>query len=677
MVSFTDLKLYNDDDDALGGSIDTGNPIQSSTPNNLFSNFTRSQLISGSTKYKCMFIKNDSAETMHDMQLFISSGTPLDNTAIAFAFDEAANPYDGAVGLNGTNDWINCGNHTDLWSRSLTKFAFAIQIYPQASGDGNDRNVVSHGGASSGSFRLIIDSVNPTRARFVIKDSLGVNHTVSTFNLAISEWNEIACSFDSSLLSNNLKIFHNGVLEDTTTWTGSINISDNLELAGSSNDFDGYIRDFKFWFNNAISSDEGEELFETGEIDGDSPSYHLNFSERTGATTTDRVSLTKTASLENGAFWKLNPLGISNEFEEPRRFNNTWYHAEEKPDKINLRPGQYFPIWVRVVVEADTNATPFVDDSGIFSVSFDIETTGTGTGGTPGTGGGTGGNPGGSGTIDYKIAVSGDWGNTSTTTDVLDLIKDQDYDLVLGVGDNAYDDSSASSWCNKFRFLQNKMESAWGNHEYEEDGGLSPYKNFFGYGRSYHYHRFQNCLILILDSNDDKSGVDLDDQRVWARETLEQFKNDTNVVWRIAVMHHPWFGDGSKHTENEFDQVQKFHKLFTDYDVNFVYTGHNHNWQRTHQVSYNSGDPQFPNVVDSSSPYSRSGAGLIYIVSGTGGHDDEGDLYSLPDDEDFFAYRNKSQNGVHELVASNGGKTLTGKFRNIDGGTNDTFTITA
>jgi hypothetical protein len=221
------------------------------------------------------------------------------------------------------------------------------------------------------------------------------------------------------------------------------------------------------------------------------------------------------------------------------------------------------------------------------------------------------------------------------------------------------------------------MDSAFGNHEYDE-GPLSTYKNFFGYSSTHRSIRFQNFLILIIDDNDfeDSDAPTLDSERTWAKAELEKYKNDTNVVWRMACMHHPWFGSGGRHDENEGDQVQKFHKLFTDYDVNFVYTGHNHHWIRSHQVAYNSGDPTSPNIVDSSSPYSRTTGGLIYVVSGTGGHDGPDDLYSLSSDSSF-AYRNKSNNGVHELIASDNGLTLTGRFRNIDNDTFDTFVINA
>jgi concanavalin A-like lectin/glucanase superfamily protein len=677
MVNFTDLKYY-DSTSSLGGAINTSDPIQTATSNNLFTGFSRSELIAGTTKYKCFYLKNESAEDMDNFKIWISKGTPLDYTSIHFGFDNVASPFDGAIGFDGTNDYIDCTDDATLWSKSLTKFSFAVWIYPTAGWDGNSRVIVSHGGTSAQSFRCYVSPSTTGRVIFEIRDSVPTTFTASSDSLVLNQWNHVICSYDNSLGTQNLRVYVAGVLGGTTAnVTAAINISSTLTIADSTTDFKGYIKDFKFWDTNSIDSTEAVELYDDNELAATPPSYHLQFGERTGSTTKDNVTKTKVATLTNGAFWALSAIAIANETTAPDVYNNKWYQAQEIPKTFKLKSGLYTPIWVQVQAD-DNDANDVLDDSGIFTINFDITATGTGSGGTPGTGGGTGGNPGGSGTTDYKIAFAGDWGNTGYTTDVIDMMKSQNYDLIIGIGDNAYDDSSATTWCNKFAMFKDKMESAFGNHEYEESGGISPYKSFFGYSKTYNSFRFQNCLILIIDSNDDISEApSLDTQRVWVKEELDKYVSDTNVVWRIIVMHHPWFGTGAKHDENEFDQVQKFHKLFTDYDVNFVYTGHNHHWMRSHQVSYNSADPVNPNVVDSSTPYSRVDTGLMEIRSGTGGHDGPSGMYSLSADAAFWAYRNKSNNGVHELVASDTGKTLTGRFRNVDNETSDTFTITA
>jgi hypothetical protein len=671
MANFTDIKFYKSENNGLGGPIDLAAEIPTATPKNLFTNISRAEILTGTTQYRCFYFKNTSAERIKNFKIWLTSGTPITNTDLSFAFDGIATPYDGAIGFDGVNDYLDCGNHTDLWSRTLTKFSFSMWIYTNNAFDGTDRNVISHGGTTNEGFRCILDGTVNGRIKFIIKDSGGTNHQAHAGTFTEDDWIHVICSYDSTLGSNNMRVYVDGVGGTDHSFTGSINLSAILTIADSSNDFSGYIRDFKFWHDSAMDDDEAEQLY-NDEIPTE-PSYHLNFGEGTGTTTKDTVSNTKTATFVNQTFWKFNAIQISDVYDEPNDITR-WYTVGEILDEgFSLAAGEKYPIWVRLTVDADADATSAKDDSAVFTIQF--ETVDTDSTGTPGTGGGTGGNTGGTGTIDYKIAFAGDWGCEPETDDVIDLMRDEDYDFIVGVGDNAYE--SAGCWTDRFDRFKDKMISAYGNHEYEESGGTSRYKSFFGDSKTYYTHRFQNILFLVMDTNDDESGVSLDEQKTFFKSELEKYKNDSRVVWRIAVCHHPWFGDGSKHSENEFDQVQKFHKMFTDYHVNFVYAGHNHHWVRSHQVAYNSSDPEMPNTVDSSSPYSGTAGGLIYIVSGTGGHDSGGSLYDLPDDESFFAYRNKSNNGVHELVATNGGRTLTGKFRNTDNDTFDTFTITA
>ena len=77
-----------------------------------------------------------------------------------------------------------------------------------------------------------------------------------------------------------------------------------------------------------------------------------------------------------------------------------------------------------------------------------------------------------------------------------------------------------------------------------------------------------------------------------------------------------------------------------------MFTGHNHNWQRTHKVSYNSGSPTNPTVVDSTPPFVNDDTGLIHVVTGTGGHDSGGSLYSLGSQPAFQGYQNRTHNGI-------------------------------
>lgn len=367
-----------------------------------------------------------------------------------------------------------------------------------------------------------------------------------------------------------------------------------------------------------------------------------------------------------------NPVAqtIANKYTAP--LNVTWKGAENKPANAthgNLEAGNTGATWLWLHVPA--NSISARDDNAIFSFSFKIPTGGTGTSGGGDTGG-SGGNPPPTVT-DYKIAFAGDWGCEPETDDVLDLINAQDYDFVMGVGDNAYE--SPSCWLNRFDSLNdaNKLESCYGNHEYSESGGTSPYKTFFGHSTTYFTFKFRNVQFFVCDTN-----INCDDgsnQHNFISNALVASQSDNTIKWRVAVFHHPMYGASSEHSYNAADTRQNFHQLFVQNKVNFVVTGHNHNWQRTHQLAFNSSSPGNPTVVDSSSPYSSAGAGFIHVISGTGGHDTGSGLYSLGSQPSYQAFQNRSHNGVWEMVSTNSGSTLTCRFRDIDGDTYDTFTI--
>jgi concanavalin A-like lectin/glucanase superfamily protein/calcineurin-like phosphoesterase family protein len=306
----------------------------------------------------------------------------------------------------------------------------------------------------------------------------------------------------------------------------------------------------------------------------------------------------------------------------------------------------------------------------------EIEPTDPGSGGSGGStgGGGSGGGSGGNpppGPTEYKIAFCGDWGCEKATDNVISLIKSQGYDYVVGVGDNAY--ASSSCWTSRFATLKPNFNSAYGNHEYSESGGINPYKTFFAHNLTYFTFKFQNIQFFVADTN-----INCDPgstQHNFIKSALETSHNDSTVKWRIAIMHHQWFSTQSSHSNNEFDQVQAFHQLFMTHGVAFVIVGHLHNWSRTHQVAYNAGNPENPTPLSTTSPYTVTTSGLIHVITGTGGHDSGSSLYGQASQPAFVAYQNRTHNGVWEIVASNNGLTFNCAFREIGGETFDEFVI--
>ena len=669
MVSATDLKVYRSTSD-LGGAI-TGTQIPTATPNNLFTNVSIADELTGKTYYKCMYWKNThGTEPMDDFKLWLSTGTPLDWTQVNFGFDPICDPRYPCIFFDGVNDYIDCTNDATLWSQSLTKFSISLWVFPTLF-DATTRFVLAHDTGSNQRFQLHMNGGSAGNITFRIVNSAGTNRDAASSSLVLNQWNHVVAVYDNSLGSANVKVYVNTVVGGTTAnETGAINLSAILKLSDSSTDFQGYMKDFRFWDSKALTQTEINNV-NINSANAPDPDYHLLMSEGTG-NPVDKASNTKVGTLTNGASWSTTAQTIANVNTSP--VGVTWYGSNDTSmgSLGRISAGESFPTWVKLVVDSHS-PNSVEDDSAIWTVNFDIPQTGTGDPGTGGTGGGTGGTP--QTNADYKIAVFGDEGCEPETDNLINAVKGK-YDMYISTGDHAYE--SAACWTGKFGVLKPNFHGAYGNHEYEESGGIGPYKTFFGDSNTHYSFKFQNILFIVIDSNDDKSGVDLDAQRTEVANLLTSVANDSTITWKIAVMHHPWFGTGAKHTANEFSQVEKFHKLFTDNKVSIVVTGHNHNWQRSKQVAFNPSNPRdSPSVVNGSSPFSRTAGGLIHVVSGTGGHDSGGGLYALPDPGSWQGYGNRTHNGFWEIVASNNGQTLTCSFVDNSGDKFDTFTYTA
>lgn len=383
--------------------------------------------------------------------------------------------------------------------------------------------------------------------------------------------------------------------------------------------------------------------------------------------------------------WGLDPAGKNGTAQTVPTINSTptitgaWrdtVQVSASPLITEFKAGDKYPIWLWWHIEPVTNADPkwiVEDDLAAFNWKGSIASSGTGSSGVPpaeDSGGGGGAIP--PVTIaNYKIGFVGDEGCENETDDVLSMIVAQDYDYVVSTGDHAY--ASASCWTSNFSVLKPNFNSAYGNHEWEESGGTTPYKSFFGHTLTYFNFTFQNIRFIVMDTN-----LDIDNgsaQYAKIVQWLTEANNDGTIDWIFVINHHPWWVDGSQHDANEFGQIETYHSLFVTKKVDFILSGHNHNFQRTHQLGYNAADPlDAPTIVDNTSPY-VSGGGLIHVVSGTGGHDSGGSLYDLPTQPAFQAYQDNTMNGVWEVTASNNGKTLTCNFRDLDDNTYDSFTI--
>jgi hypothetical protein len=96
------------------------------------------------------------------------------------------------------------------------------------------------------------------------------------------------------------------------------------------------------------------------------------------------------------------------------------------------------------------------------------------------------------------------------------------------------------------------------------------------------YYSFDegNAHFIALDTNDplievseDKS----DDMLDWLESDLERHKN---MMWKIVFFHHPPYTSGIEHGP-DMRVRQHLVPIFDKYNVDIVFSGHEHNYERT------------------------------------------------------------------------------------------------
>jgi predicted phosphodiesterase len=175
------------------------------------------------------------------------------------------------------------------------------------------------------------------------------------------------------------------------------------------------------------------------------------------------------------------------------------------------------------------------------------------------------------------------------------------FDVVLMLGDNIYGAQGPADFAKKFeqpyKLLLDagvRFYAALGNHDNENNRFYRPFN--MG-GERYYTYAVKNVRFFVLDSDylDPK-------QRTWIETALKSTSDD----WKICYFHHPLYSDGGRHG-SQIDLRVVLEPLFVKYDVNVVFSGHDHVYERL--------KPQ---------------QGVHYFVAGAAGQLRKGDLRPSP-----------------------------------------------
>ncbi len=155
-----------------------------------------------------------------------------------------------------------------------------------------------------------------------------------------------------------------------------------------------------------------------------------------------------------------------------------------------------------------------------------------------------------------------------------------DFNVVLMLGDNIYTDGAARHFKEKFELpyadlLKDGVRffAALGNHDVRKglDAQLH-YDKFNMSGRRYYSFTLSDNLIefFALDS------TLMDKQQL---EWLEEKLKNSSAKWKVAFFHHPLYSSAKRHG-SEMNLRATLEPLFVRYQVNTVFSGHDHVYER-------------------------------------------------------------------------------------------------
>ncbi len=149
------------------------------------------------------------------------------------------------------------------------------------------------------------------------------------------------------------------------------------------------------------------------------------------------------------------------------------------------------------------------------------------------------------------------------------------FDFVIMLGDNIYGGHRPDDFQKKFEIpyhaLLNagvKFYASLGNHDDPNNERL--YKPFNMNGKRYYTFKKNDVEFFALDSNY------MDPQQMdWLGQSLQK----SSAKWKIAYFHHPLYSNGRKHGP-DLDLRTQLAPLFRQYEVNVVFSGHEHVYER-------------------------------------------------------------------------------------------------
>ena len=265
----------------------------------------------------------------------------------------------------------------------------------------------------------------------------------------------------------------------------------------------------------------------------------------------------------------------------------------------------------------------------------------------------------------FNFAAAGDFGCSTNAQNTIEGIVQREPELVLPLGDLSYH-SSADCWFDITSPLKGKMMVTLGYHDTQDGAAkMNQYINSFQLDKPYYSYDYKKVHFLIMASQSDYN--EGSDQYNFVVQDLEKASQNKDIEWTVVTSYGPFYTSPSTH-KAEKDLRDIYHPIFEKYNVDLVLQAHNHNYQRTYPISYNSaGDSSEPILTNQNTTgYYNGTDGTVFALVGTGGES----FYPFSGQAPYVAKQFDGRFGFLDISISNGNPhpKLTGTFYDNKGG---------
>lgn len=185
--------------------------------------------------------------------------------------------------------------------------------------------------------------------------------------------------------------------------------------------------------------------------------------------------------------------------------------------------------------------------------------------------------------------------NASAHARVIERIRQEVPDFLVGTGDIVNEGHSEADWAKLFEIegpllRETPMFPALGNHDRQGRGRTADnYRKYFAVPENspdperYYAFTYSSSRFLILDSN--TYSFALTDQTAWIEQQLQAARLDKNIQHIFVTMHHPPYSVSLHGGQSELREA--WTPFFEKYQVDAVFSGHDHVYSRAKKNGVN------------------------------------------------------------------------------------------